>query len=361
MRTSKSPLRILKTALAIGRKTFRSYSHRYSPKTFTQPQLFACLVLKESLKLDYRGISALLQDSAALREAIGLRHTPHFTTLQKASKRLLRRRRVQRLLNQTLVRARKVKLLKKRVALAAIDSSGFEAQHASRYFVKRRERGGDFREKRHRITYRHFPKLAVLCDCRSHLILAAHPERGPQPDFGNLDPVFTQAARRIRIATLLADAGYDAEWIHIFVRFVFGTRTIIPAEHGRKSTSPPVGYHRRLMRFRLNKKKYGQRWQVETVFSMIKRRLGEATGARTYHSQCRALLLKVVTHNILIVTIVIRVFYRATAYRFLGNIMASRADAFFDPGDGRFGTGQPYKEEVKLVSARNQSFEPGGK
>src|SRR5436190_1319649 len=58
-------------------------------------------------------------------------------------------------------------------------------------------------------------------------------------------------------------------------------------------------------------KKYGQRWQVETVFSMIKRRLGEATGARTYHSQCRALLLKVVTHNILIVTMIIRVFYRA--------------------------------------------------
>ena len=53
------------------------------------------------------------------------------------------------------------------------------------------------------------------------------------------------------------------------------------------------------MRFRINKKKYGQRWQAETVFSMIKRRLGEATGARTYHSQCRALLLKVVTHNIL--------------------------------------------------------------
>ena len=263
------------------------------------------------MKLDYRGTSALLADGLCLREAIHLRETPHFTTLQKASVRLLRRKRVQHLLDNTLARARKAKVLKNRVALAAIDSSGFEAQHASRYFVKRRERGGDFREKRHRITYRHFPKLAVLCDCRSHLVLAAHPERGPKPDFGNLDPVFTQASSRIHMETLLADAGYDAEWIHVFVRFVFGTRTIIPAEHGRKSTSPPVGYHRRLMRFRLNKKKYGQRWQVETVFSMIKRRLGEATGARTYHSQCRALLLKVVTHNILILIIIFRVFYRA--------------------------------------------------
>ena len=74
--------------------------------------------------------------------------------------------------------------------------------------------------------------------------------------------------------------GYDAEWVHMFVRLVFGTRTIIPAEHGRPSQTPPVGYHRRLMRSRFNKKKYGQRWQVETVISMIKRRLSEATGAR---------------------------------------------------------------------------------
>src|SRR5206468_5494830 len=135
------PAQILKTALAVGNKSLRPYSHRFSPKTFTQPQLFACLVLKEALKLDYRGLSALLADSPALRHAIGLTHTPHFTTLQKASKRLLHRRRVQRLLDQTIVRARQRKLLKKRVALAAIDSSGFEAQHASRYFVKRRETG----------------------------------------------------------------------------------------------------------------------------------------------------------------------------------------------------------------------------
>jgi len=33
---------------------------------------------------------------------------------------------------------------------------------------------------------------------------------------------------------------------------------------------------------------------------MIKRRLGSAVNARTYWPQCRALMLKAVTHNILI-------------------------------------------------------------
>ena len=45
---------------------------------------------------------------------------------------------------------------------------------------------------------------------------------------------------------------------------------------------------------------YGQRWQAETTISMIKRRLGSAASARSYWSQCRALMLEAVAHNILI-------------------------------------------------------------
>jgi hypothetical protein len=49
------------------------------------------------------------------------------------------------------------------------------------------------------------------------------------------------------------------------------------------------------------KAKYGQRWQTETVNSMIKRRLGSALRARTYWSQCREIILRVITHNVMIV------------------------------------------------------------
>ena len=45
---------------------------------------------------------------------------------------------------------------------------------------------------------------------------------------------------------------------------------------------------------------YGQRWQVETVMSMLKRRLGETLSAHSYRRQCRAILLKVIAHNVLI-------------------------------------------------------------
>jgi hypothetical protein len=82
-------MRVLVTAYEIGKSTLRPYAHRFSPKKFTQPQLFACLVLKEFLKLDYRGLSSLLNDTRAFCDAIGLPTIPHFTTFQKASRRLL--------------------------------------------------------------------------------------------------------------------------------------------------------------------------------------------------------------------------------------------------------------------------------
>jgi hypothetical protein len=65
--TSKSPLGVAREALAVGSATFADYSHRYSPKTFTQPQKFACLVLKIFFKTDYRGICKLLSEFSDLR------------------------------------------------------------------------------------------------------------------------------------------------------------------------------------------------------------------------------------------------------------------------------------------------------
>ncbi|HUT58230.1 MAG TPA: transposase [Phycisphaerae bacterium] len=100
--------------------------------------------------------------------------------------------------------------------------------------------------------------------------------------------------------TLLADAGYDAEWVHEVARHDLDICTIIPAQIGRPTDKAPTGYYRRWMSQRIHLTCYGQRWQSETTISMIKRRLGSAVNARSYWAQCRALMLKAVAHNILI-------------------------------------------------------------
>src|SRR4051812_31710453 len=95
--TTKSPITVARRALAAA-ATLRPYSHRFSPHRYTQPQLFACLVLKAFFRTDYRGIAQFLTDLGDLRRTVGLTHVPHYTTLQKASRRLLARKHARRLL-----------------------------------------------------------------------------------------------------------------------------------------------------------------------------------------------------------------------------------------------------------------------
>ena len=106
-KTSKSPRKVLRVAHAVAVEAFAAYSHRFSPHKFTQHQLFAVLVLKEFMRCDYRKITGLLKDSADLRETIGLEEVPHYTTIQKASQRLLKLAPARALLESSLELARK--------------------------------------------------------------------------------------------------------------------------------------------------------------------------------------------------------------------------------------------------------------
>jgi DDE family transposase/transposase-like protein DUF772 len=304
--TSKSPRRVLQVAYDAACQALPAHRHKFSPRKFTQPQLLACLVLKEFLRLDYRGFAEHLTDHPDLARLIDLKAVPHFTTFQKAADRLLRAAPARQMFDAVLDRALRDKVRKRRVPLAAVDGTGMESRHVSRYYVKRRPRTGtDARET----TCSKYPKVVLVTDCTTHLVLAAAPGRGPASDLVLFKAALRRAVGRARIGTLLADADFDGEWVHEHVRS-YGIRTLIPPGRGRPSANPPAGRWRRRMRQRFDKGKYGQRWQTETVNSMIKRRLGSALRARSYWSQCREIILRVIAHNVMIV-IRVKVFYRA--------------------------------------------------
>jgi hypothetical protein len=264
------------------------------------------LVLKEFSRLDYRGLAEHLADHPDLCRLIALKVVPHFTTFQKAAQRLLAAVPGRRMFDAVLEQALKHRVRKRRVRLAAIDGTGMESRHVSRYFTKRQADGNPDGDR----TYAHYPKVVFLVDCDSHLILSAVPGRGPATDLVQFGKALSQAVRRAPIGTLLADADFDAEWVHVSARS-HGIRTIIPPTRGRPSEKPPAGRWRRVMkhRFARLKRKYGQRWQVETVNSMIKRLLGSALRARVEANQFREIILRAITHNVMIIRI--QVFYRA--------------------------------------------------
>lgn len=140
----------------------------------------------------------ILADTPSLCDAIGLKKIPHWTTLQKASRRLLCSAAVQALLDVTVASAQPRRRGKRRprVKRSAVDSSGFEAHHTSRYFVRRRAKG---RKDWQKTTYKTFPKLALLADCSNHLVLAAIAERGPGPDITHFERIVCQAVPRARM------------------------------------------------------------------------------------------------------------------------------------------------------------------
>lgn len=299
MTTSKSPKRIALIAYTAAKQAIPLYSHRYSPKKFTQPQLIACLVLKEFFKTDYRGISSILKDSRDLVDVLELKDIPHFTTLQKASRKLLSKDTNRKLIAAILSLARKKHLIGKRSMLAALDGTGFESHHVSAYFVRRRDR--EVKEKYQTTTYSRFPKAGIACDTKSHLILAGVPGRGPGPDQWHYREALKEMNAQTSSKVLLADAGYDGEQNHVLARETYGMISIIPPKIGRPTVKLPKGRYRRLMALHFNKKLYGQRWQVETVNSMLKRNLGSFLRARTYWSQCKEIMLRLFTHNVTIV------------------------------------------------------------
>lgn len=302
--TSKSPQDVAREALAAGTAALAPYSHKFSPRKFTQPQLLACLVLKKFFKTDYRGIAVILKEHSDLRLILGLTVVPHFTTIQKASARLLSLSNFRQLLRRTL---RRVMGRRRKVAVAASDSSGFSCGHASRYYVNRRAKGQNRREKpAQSTTYKRYAKLELVLDTATHMILGALGGHGPAPDVDRLIPLMAAVDPSLKLAKLVADAGYDSEPNHVFARIGCRMQSLMPALHGRKGKGPPAGRWRRRMRrvlatrHRRRSVGYTRRAQAETGFSMIKRRQGESVAARTPDTQTDELCLMVLTHNLMI-------------------------------------------------------------
>lgn len=160
--------------------------------------------------------------------------------------------------------------------------------------------------RRRRCAVHRLPKLSLAVDAASHVILAAIASTGAGGDQPFLDGLLFHAWRRTRgrVRCVVADAGYDSELNHRIARLNMGIRSIIPPKAGRPTRKPPTEPMRRNMYLRFNRRAdarvYGQRWQSETANSMIKRNLGSAMRARTAVGRRHELLLRALTHNIML-------------------------------------------------------------
>jgi hypothetical protein len=146
---------------------------------------------------------------------------------------------------------------------------------------------------------RHWPKLTAVCHTRTHLIAGALVSRGPSQDSPEFPPAMRQAAVTLRPYCVLGEAGCDAEHNPGLCRERPGVRrTVIALNRRNAGRRWPKTRYRRPMRRHFPRRRYGPRWQAESLFSRHTRRLGAALAARRPASQTREALLRVLTHNL---------------------------------------------------------------
>ncbi len=88
---TNSPPALATTSFKMAQQSLPLYSHPKSPHTYTQHQLFACLALMQFFKTDLRGICQMLAEWSDLRQTLGLKRVPHYSTLCYARWRLLKK------------------------------------------------------------------------------------------------------------------------------------------------------------------------------------------------------------------------------------------------------------------------------
>src|SRR5512140_3030404 len=155
---SKSPVAIARLAMEVGRTALPSYGSKFSPQIYTLSQLFACLILRQFFRTDYRGVVALLADFQELRQVLELDRVPHYSTLCYAQRRLIHAKWFQALQQQVWQTAERLGLVEAHPT-GIVDATGLEARHVSRYYVWR-------------TGYRHFrrrrwPKMTLAGDERT--------------------------------------------------------------------------------------------------------------------------------------------------------------------------------------------------
>lgn len=272
-------VRTVRLALRLARRHLADYAHKFAPKKFTQPQLFACVILKAHLGCTYRRCEELLILMPAVRDAIGLEDVPRFTTLQAFADRP----EIMTLIDGVLASIGRA-VSKRTPQDAALDGTGLEVTSASAHFVSRAGR------QRTR-----FVKVMLGVLCASVIPVSLVVDWGPSHDMKQAW-ILRQKMRATCTPTMLwGDGAFDCEDWHRANWEQWGVPSYAPTTV-RSRSGRVHGLYRNTFQRRV--REYGRRWTCESVNSAIKRTCGSTLRSRKQNTLFAEAALKVAAYAV---------------------------------------------------------------
>jgi len=269
-------VRFAELAYRAAQASYPKYRRKKSKKTFTQPQLVACVLLKLYLNVSYRDCEEWLGATDRVCQALELSTVPDHSTLNRTFQRLTEIR-----LNKLLTHVLADMDVKETVS--AGDSTGYTLSSASAYY---RTRSGK--------SLRGWVKGAYAVGTQSQLILVARASRRNSPNDAHMLAPLRDGAQSYACGddwVFLADAGFDCQ-------AVTDRDLVPPIRRGGRLVAPDRKARADLVAQARLDGLFGQRWKTETVHSVIKRKFGGDIRSRLKQRQNREPLIKALVYNL---------------------------------------------------------------
>ena len=277
-------------ASCLKRLKVRKHNSKYSKKTFNNWIHIILLALRQRMDKSYREFCDIIDVCTEILDLLGINKTPHFTTLQKAAKRL------------------RVNFLEKVMAgfilftmtinvRTGIDATGLQATRASAHYTTVLKKNKKARRK-----IKRYIKLTTYVDLGKQLIISQKIRRSPAHDNRDFKPVVLKGKKILskakkKIKSVDADKGYDAEENHRMVVEDLQAEDRIRLKNKDKPIWRTKGEYRKKAKRRIKRLRRNYRSKNETTFSVLKRVNGSTVRSIRVSMQNKEVLLKEIVYN----------------------------------------------------------------
>jgi len=261
---------------------FPKYFSKYSNRIFDNWQLFALLVLRAKTKFSPEDfVEQHLPGNEGLLNALRLKQIPTASALRKFARRLKAK-----WANTALSGCAALAGLKE--VCSGIDGTGHSKLKGSKHYYRR---AGKKAKKKD------FLKVVGLDDLTTQIVLALKIRKKARHDNVDFKPTVNRAARFVSLDIVIGDKGFDAQKNHEVVH-EHGALLITPLKNEKVPVWRTRGEDRKKLKRNFPKKTYNKRSKKETVWSVVKQKLGDAVTSLTFHMQKIELLCRYLAYNV---------------------------------------------------------------